>query len=184
MQVTEEYIFSGGTSNRDYATLIEAVRSLEVKLIIACRPEDVNLNNCPPNVQVAFDAYGDAFEKLIADSFLNVIPLKDIRISSGQICLLKAMSYAKPIVATAAAGVEDYIDETCAYLVPPGSSSLMRTAIFNAIMNRDEAIRKGALGYKRFMDKFSVDRLGEIVGGLFNVEAHGLSSLQCDSYCP
>ena len=162
------YIFSGGTSNRDYATLIEAVRNLDVNLIIACKPEDVNFKNLPSNVKVVFDAYGDVFDKLIAESFLNVIPLKDTRISSGQICLLKAMSYGKPIVATAAAGVEDYIDETCAYLVPSASPSHMKMAISNAIMNRNEAIEKGTCGYKRFADKFNIETLGEMLGGLFH----------------
>lgn len=162
------YIFSGGTSNRDYATLIEAVRNLDVNLIIACKPEDVNLKNLPSNVKVVFNAYGGAFDKLIAGSFLNVIPLKDTRISSGQLCLLKAMSYGKPIVATASAGVEDYLDETCAYLVPSASPSHMKMAIFRATMNRNEAIEKGVCGYKRFADKFNIESLGEMLGGLFH----------------
>jgi hypothetical protein len=35
-------------------------------------------------------------------------------------------------------------------------------------MNRNEAIEKGACGYKRFADKFNIETLGEKLGGLFH----------------
>jgi len=112
-----DYIFSGGTSNRDFAVLVSAAAKVEYQFVVACTRHDVQGINIPRNVIVFNDAYGDKFNALMRSARAVVVTLKNPNISSGQIILLKAMEMGKPIVATKAAGTLDYVDETCAFFL-------------------------------------------------------------------
>lgn len=107
-------ICSAGLERRDYATLIEAVDGLPVKLVIAAasywskQQNDVQEKPLPPNVEIiALDYQG--LRKLYAQSAFVVMPLQDVDFQAGVTTILEAMSMSKAIVVTHSLGQEDVV---------------------------------------------------------------------------
>jgi len=111
------YFFSGGTSCRDYKTLIQAAKKVKEKFIIACKRKDVCGIDIPGNVKLIFDAYHNEFDILLKMSKGVVILLDNANVSAGQMVALRAMSLNKCIIATKTKGLMPYIDENNGFLV-------------------------------------------------------------------
>lgn len=93
------YVFSGGTNNREYAdiaALARADRALPIR--VACRPEDVRHLAMPDNVAIVTDAYGPAFDRLVAEARLVVIPVRDPDVMSGQLVCIQALAAGKVVL--------------------------------------------------------------------------------------
>lgn len=156
----DAYIFSGGTTNRDYRTLATSMSNIpNVKLKICAKKS--NYPGSFPNFEFLTDIYGTDYEREILNATIVVVPLFDKCFSSGQLTLLKAMELGKPIVASDVPGVRDYItDGYNGLLVPPGDSGAMSNAI--SILLSDEEKRKTlgnharATHQNRFTQKMSV----------------------------
>jgi len=137
------YVFSGGTTNRDYVTLMKAMHQFpDVKAKIIARA-----NNYPgdwPNLEFLDSVYGLAFERSIFDAAVVVMPLFDLCFSSGQLTLLTAMELGKPIIASDVPGVRDYItDHHDGVLVPAGDSDALAAEIKRLLDDPDERERLG-----------------------------------------
>ena len=85
------YFFSGGTSNRDYLMLATVAEKINFPFVVACTRKDIKGIECPHNVKVYHDAYGDKFDALLGESSAVILLSRDPNISSGQIVLLQAM---------------------------------------------------------------------------------------------
>ena len=160
----ERYLFSGGASNRDFTTLANAAKDTEIPVIVACTKKTANDIQWPKNVQVRTDAYGPTFYRLIEQSSGVIITLADPTISSGQIVLLMAMRAGKPIVVTASAGVNDYIDDSCAWLVPPHDVAALQGVLSKLVANDKEVLAKALRGQERYLTKFTVHHFGQRIG--------------------
>ena len=131
MPTDGEYIFSGGNSDRDYRTLLEAVDGLPVRVLIASTepnlPSDMRI---PPNVDVR-GYTPDAFLRTMAGCRLNVVPLTaGLLRSAGQQSFLNSMWLGKPTIVTDPEGGADYIaDGVDGILVRPADPAALRAAI-------------------------------------------------------
>lgn len=105
---TDRWVFSAGQSNRDYVTLIEAMRNVNARLTIAT----TNNVAVPPDLSyrvVVELLEGPNFLSTMAMSSLVVLPLEDTDYSSGQIVLINAMALGKCIVITETKWTRDYV---------------------------------------------------------------------------
>lgn len=104
----QDYIFSYGNSDRDYDTLVRAVSHLNIKTYILSQKYKP-LVPVPANVIIIREYISDK-EKIqwILSSRIVVLPLKDYRISAGQISMLEVMSLAKPLVITENMATKEY----------------------------------------------------------------------------
>lgn len=94
-----EYVFSGGTSNRDYSQIEKlAVAFPYKKFVVACTSKDVNTIKYLKNIEKFTDKYDNNFLNLIYYSSFVIIPLKNPNLSSGQIVLLRSLEFSKPVV--------------------------------------------------------------------------------------
>lgn len=152
------YFFSGGTSNRDYSTLMWVATKIKYDFVVACTPKDASGMNVPSNVKVFFDAYSEKFDLLMKSSLAVVLLLENPDISSGQIVLLKAMEMGKPIVATRSAGIIDYVDETCAFLVDPKSVGGLQRVLKFIIENPEEAQYRATKAKKRYRENYTIQK--------------------------
>lgn len=162
----EPYFFSGGTSNRDYATLIEAFRPLDDKLVIACRTQDVEGIDIPPNVEVRFDIYGNDFLKYQQQAKALIISIRNPNVSAGQLVLLNAMRAGKVSILTAGNCLDDYAEKEFTLKVKAQSPEDIREAVRFINQNPDPVKEMEAAALARYKESYSLERYGEKVAGL------------------
>lgn len=136
------YIFSGGNSERDYATLFRAVRGTGIPTIVS--RTDLSVTDglqCPDNVTVV-SAVEPHFRRLMAGADLVVVPIRrGLLRGAGEQTLLNAMWYGKPVIAADDVSARDYIaDGTTGFIVPAGDAAALRGAIMR--LWNDPALRR------------------------------------------
>lgn len=154
-----DYIFSGGNRDRDYETLVEAVKGLKVKTIIATNNnsllEGIEL---PENIEV-ISATDPQFFELLAGSRMVVLPMREgLLHSGGQQTFLNAMYWEKPVIVTDPEGAKDYIENgKTGILVKPGEPEALRKAILYLLENPEESEKIGAEA-KRKAQELTTDK--------------------------
>lgn len=113
-KVNRPMIVSAGSENRDYQSLIEAVRELDVDLTIAsgshwARKQAV-ADGVPSNVTLLRDVLSFAeLRDLYSRATVVVVPLREVSNQSGITTLLEGMSMAKPVVVSATLGQREVV---------------------------------------------------------------------------
>ncbi len=106
------YVFAGGNSDRDYRTLVEAVRPLGAPTWIATtRPELLSGVSVPAHVRVE-GTTPEGFRDAMAAARLVVAPMRAGTLrSGGQQTCLNAMLLGKPTIAVGRRWAADYIED-------------------------------------------------------------------------
>jgi glycosyltransferase involved in cell wall biosynthesis len=143
------YIFCGGRSRRDFATLFAAVAPLGYPVKVVTSPEADMLPHgstmagleVPPNVEVSTnDRSRPFFVETMAAARLVVIPIvRDSTTQAGIGVYLQAMALGKCTIVSHSLGVSDVLTGQEAILVPPGDPAILRAAIESAW--NDEGLR-------------------------------------------
>jgi glycosyltransferase involved in cell wall biosynthesis len=149
--VDQPYVLSAGLELRDYRTLLEAVDGLPVTLVVAAGspwskdqfPPGVDL---PPNVVVGrYEA--DEMRELYRHASLVAVSVLPTRRACGMNVVGEAWAMGKPVVATATAGLGEYItDGVNGLLVPAGDAAALRSAMSAIMASDDLAHRLGTQG--------------------------------------
>lgn len=107
------YVFAGGNYDRDYRTLIEAVRSLEVPVWIATNRQADLLANVDLPAQVRVEGTSHAgFRRAMAGAKVVIVPMQPgLLHSGGQQTCLNAMMMGKPTIAVGRPWASDFITE-------------------------------------------------------------------------
>ena len=165
----ENYIFSPGTSNRDYETLFEAVKNLNVKVIVITKPFNIKGLEIPRNVEIYFDIYGEQYRQFLWKSKFVVVSLDDVEVSSGQMVLLDSMLYGKALIITRACGTVDYVTNgKDGFLVPAHDSKILRENILYLLKHPDKIDRIGESAKKTVFEKYSMLQFARKVYDLIN----------------
>jgi len=190
-------VFAGGNPMRDYATLIEAVRALDVPVAIATsRPEIVGYPGMPGNVRAGRIPHDDYVRQLRAADVV-VVPLQGgTERSGGEQTYLNGMALGKVVIVTDSPGATDYIESgVTGIIVPSSDADAMRAAIAWATdpAQRDAARRMGEAAKAHVLPRFGpdqwVDRLLEVAdaaaaGGGPAAAASGASTRRSPSCAP
>ncbi len=164
---SQSYIFSAGTSNRDYRTLFEAVAGLDTRVVVVTKKFNVRGLTVPQNVEIKFDIYGHEFYELMRKCRFVVVTLQDERISSGQLVLLESMALGKAVIATKTWGTEDYlIDNVNALLVPLRDSQTLRRRIQELLTDVEKCRVLGQNARQTVQNKFTIQHLAKNVSDL------------------
>lgn len=106
---TMDYALSIGYAKRDYATLIRAWREVDFPLKI------VGMSKRKPwkhdNVEYCPRVSIKELKELIHNAGFVILPIENVRHSTGQTTLLQCMSMCKPVIVTRAFGILDYVTE-------------------------------------------------------------------------
>ena len=130
------YIFAGGGAGRDFATLIEAVKGLDVQLkIVTFSPKTLGYaGDLPENCEVHWRMPVQEFLSMMAGALFVVVPLKAGLFPHGHTTVVQALRLGKAIIATQNATVDDYITDGCeGILVPAGDVEAYRAAILRLV---------------------------------------------------
>jgi glycosyltransferase involved in cell wall biosynthesis len=77
-----DYVFSGGDSNRDYATLIAAMHGLNCRIIIVTH-QPISTSGLPANLEIITGLPTVEFNRLMAGAAAVVVPLRPGTIETG-----------------------------------------------------------------------------------------------------
>jgi len=159
------YLFSGGNFSRDYKTLIESVRGLPIKLLIACtRPELFKKMDIPTNVTVQGFSHGEYLTKM-AGCRINIVALAPGHLhSGGQQTFLNSMYLGKPTIVTDPEGACDYIENgRNGLLVEPGDVGALRNAIMFLLDNPLKASEMGREAREKVQGLSTEDHFQKVV---------------------
>lgn len=158
-----DYVFSGGGADRDFATLIEAVRGAPFAVeLYTFHPEAVDAP--PANVHVHGPVPLDAFVERMAGALAVAVPLRSGDSPHGQTTVVQALALGKPVVATRSTSVVDYVEDGGeGYLVDAGDAASLRDALLRLAADRElraaVAARAGARGrdlsYRRHAERLA-----------------------------
>lgn len=152
-----DYYFSGGYSNRDYASIISVFRQLPIRLIIVCSRlnKDIPDRSLPENIIVLRDLPGEEFDAYVRQAKACIVPLKHDTGASGQSTLLRYMRSRKAVIASDMSGVRPYVeDRVSGYLIRDISRELPQV-IAQIEANSGLAVALGQAGYERYVAHFS-----------------------------
>jgi glycosyltransferase involved in cell wall biosynthesis len=111
---TEPMICAVGLEYRDYPTLIDAVRGLPIRLVIAAgshwsrHHDQSDRTGLPPNVSITSLGY-EALRDLYSRARFVAVPLREVENQAGVTTILEAMSMARAVVVTATVGQRDVV---------------------------------------------------------------------------
>lgn len=133
-QVPEgDYILAVGQEQRDYQTLLRAVRDTGFKLIVvASSPwstSEIDISAGHVQAEVRSRIPFTELRDLYAGAKMVVVPLFDVDYAAGVNAALEAMAMGKPLIISKTEGIEDYIvpGETGLYVTPGNADDLRST---------------------------------------------------------
>ncbi|MBK9055161.1 MAG: glycosyltransferase family 4 protein [Chloroflexi bacterium] len=161
---TTPTICSVGLEFRDYPTLMDAVRGLDVHVIIAAgspwskRSDSTADQSIPPNVTVRRFSQHE-LRQVYADSRFVVMPLYNVNFQAGVTAILEGMAMGKAIICTRTPGQTDVVveGETGLY-VPPADPQALRDAITHLLTHPEEAEAMGRRGRELIHATMSLDQ--------------------------
>ena len=157
-----DFYLSAGRSNRDYEYLCSEFKEIpNERVIILC--DNFSIDNCPQNVEFKENVYGDEYKLLLAQSKGVIIPLKKGDISAGQLAMIQAMMFGKPVIITKTATILEYVQDDVNAIIIDNKKNSVHNAI-KRLMNKDtyEIISKNAR--KSFEDNYTGKQLAKTVG--------------------
>jgi glycosyltransferase involved in cell wall biosynthesis len=145
------YLFAGGNSDRDYRTLVEAVRNVDVPVWLAMTRRDLIAGiDLPPHVRVEATS-AEGFRQAMAGAKLIVVPMMPGTLrSGGQQTCLNAMLLGKPTIAVGRRWAVDFIaDGENGLIVDYADPQGLQNAVRWVLDNPDAARRMGERARER-----------------------------------
>jgi glycosyltransferase involved in cell wall biosynthesis len=115
-ETNDGFVLSAGRTRRDYATLLQAAPQIGIPILIIAGSVDSFPASLPKNVSILRDVSRSVYLDYLRRCSL-VLPLLPTERSTGQVVLLEAMAFGKPVVASSAPGTTD--------LVRPGENGIL-----------------------------------------------------------
>lgn len=148
----EPVIASAGLLRRDYGLLAEAVRGLDVSVVVAAaspwvssQKPAIGSHAVPPNMRFTRLAYQE-LRDLYARSLFVAIPLQPSHAQSGSLVMYEAMAMGKAVVATRTDGqaaLELIREGETGYYLAPGDTGQWRSTIQYLLAHQAEAAGMG-----------------------------------------
>lgn len=141
-----------GLEYRDYPTLIEAVRGLDVQVEIAAgspwseKGDATRGAELPPNMNVCRRDYAQ-LRRLYGESLFTVVPLVENDMQAGITTIVESMAMERAVVVTHTRGQVGTVRHQHNGLeVPPGDASALREAVLWLLDHPEESRRMGREG--------------------------------------
>jgi glycosyltransferase involved in cell wall biosynthesis len=159
--VTEgDYLFTGGTQDRDYDTLFRAVEGLPAELRVAAREDRVPAHARPANVRLLGRLPGDDFWSALAGARVVVLSLDaGVMRRPGVITYVTAMRLGKCVVVNDPRGAPSYVaDGKTGLVVPARDPAALRQAVVRVLEDDGLRTRLGASARDFAAEQFSAGR--------------------------
>jgi glycosyltransferase involved in cell wall biosynthesis len=149
---------SAGRSGRDYQLLTNVFSSNGLPLRIVCdRARALEGCSMAPNISVLQDCFDERYLDELRKASVVIVPLSVGDISAGQMVIIQAMAYRKPIIATRTPTVEDYLSHGVdSLLVSPGDRIELQVALDRVYRDPEFAAKIGERAYARYVEAYSM----------------------------
>lgn len=116
--------------------------------------------------------------KMYEDGIVSAVVLASLDLGKGHhegipVALIEAMSYAIPVVATAAGGTPELITPRVGILVPPADPDALANAIQTVLSDRISSEQVGQKGRERVLTDFNIVRVASALVSQFEAAARG-----------
>ncbi|MFZ0545820.1 MAG: glycosyltransferase family 4 protein [Candidatus Promineifilaceae bacterium] len=156
-----------GLEFRDYATLMTAVKDLDIQVVIAAaspwskRQDTTAEQEIPENVLVRrFSQF--ELRDLYAMCCFFVMPLYNVEFQAGVTAILEAMAMEKAVICSQTPGQTDVVVEgENGLYVPPEDPAALRKAICDLLADVETARQMGRNGRSLIEQKMSLERYVE-----------------------
>jgi glycosyltransferase involved in cell wall biosynthesis len=140
----EGFILAAGRSLRDYPLLIEAAKQIDVPITIIGGSDDLQNARLPENVTLLREVSREEYLDYVRRCQIMVLPLQQTTRPTGQVVMLEAMAFGKPVIATEQVGTVDYIHHgKTGFLVPPGNGAVLAETANRLIADRNAMTKIG-----------------------------------------
>ena len=166
------YVLSVGREQRDYDTLIEALRPLNVPSVIVpgstWSHRDLASMSVPEHVQIREGLSYLELRCLYQGARVVVVPVHaGTRYAAGVNGILEGMSCARPVVAADTPGLEGYVeDRVNGRRVPAGDPAALRSVIEELWENRSLAEGLGEAGREAVVRGRTIEHFVDRVAGV------------------
>ena len=145
----EGFVLTAGYTRRDYPVLLDAAVRIDTRIVIICSRTDLQTAKLPDNVTILRDIPRQAYLDYLRRAAVVVLPLQPTERSTGQVVLLEAMAFGKPVVATRTSGTLDHIrhGENGLFADPHDAASLARE-VNSLLQNPTTAFRLGRRAFE------------------------------------
>jgi len=155
-------IMSGGMEQRDYETLAQATKDMDVDVRISAVSPNFSANtrvrfpeSVPDNMKVA-EYNWQELRNLYKDASIAVVSLLPNDYSAGLTTLIEAMACRRPVIISRTPGLaEELIDQGVVVGVPPLDSHKMKQAITQLLEDPDYAETLAQRGYEAVMANYT-----------------------------
>lgn len=158
----DNFILSIGNSNRDYLFVEECLKNYRIPTKIYTSMRQPHTNG---NVSFYDSVSTSEYFELLSKCSCVVIALENPDISSGQLVLLQAYSFGKPVIITKSKCCEDYVGEFC-IVIEKNEKELIEK--IDKLFNDDDYYNEiSRLEKKVFNKKFVVDQMANNISNYF-----------------
>lgn len=189
-----DMICSAGMEQRDYPTLIKALKPLDISCHIAtgkARGELYDsvenlykMKNIPEHISIG-NKQSQEMREMYARSRFVVVPLQKTNTDNGLTVILEAMAMGKPVICSRVEGQVDVIEDGVTGLyVPQGDSEALREAILDLWNNPEKAALMGKAARRYIEEVHNLEQFvesikSEVVYGIDEVtESTGIFNLK------
>jgi glycosyltransferase involved in cell wall biosynthesis len=164
---TAPFVLSMGSAHRDYRLLFATLAELGLPAVVVAGRHAVEGLMVPANVSIRSGLSVEECHALVQRARVSVIPVDNERTASGQVTLLDAMMFGRPVIVTDCPASTDYVtDKHDALLVRRGDHDQMKLAV--GTLWEDSAQRRamGRAARATAIDRFSDEAIGKRMGDI------------------
>ena len=138
------YLFCAGRTLRDYATLNAVMLATELPWQVVVGSGDLKDAQLPGRITIHREINRARYLELLRGARIVVLPLLPTERATGQVVVLEAMSYGKPVITTRAPGTIDIIrDGRNGFLVEPGDTATIKKILADLLQDHEVCSRIG-----------------------------------------
>ena len=152
------YIFAAGRMERDFVTLLQALEQNKLPaVLVAERSLKEMLEPLKSeNVSIYYNIPKQQYLELLQEARLVVVPLFKGAAARGQVVILEAMKYGKPVLSSKVAGTVDYIVHGKTGLLAEPENTAQLRSLIEQYFPKLKALKKlGKNGFEAQRNQFS-----------------------------
>ena len=152
------FVLSAGRTLRDYDTLLKVAPRIKAPILMIAGGRHSISTSLPENVTLLREISREQYLDHLRRCAVVAIPLIPSARATGQVVLLEAMAYGKPVVATRSAGTADHIEHgRNGLLVEPGAGEALAHEINWLLGDQDLARRIGQQAVEDVKARYTFD---------------------------